>query len=135
MTKKTHMASGIALTTALIIYTPVLVLPSICGLIGSTIPDWDGVIGLKHRGISHSLITPVILGTLACMISPSFGIVFACNYLLHLVLDSLTLKGIPLLAPFNWNYMGLKLIRSGGSEDLFICILIIYALSEVFVKM
>lgn len=134
MTKKTHVASSCLLTTVLVVYTPLSIIPSaIGGFIGAVLPDYDFFVG-KHRGFSHSIICALIVGIIGCLFNVNFGVALGFSYLLHIVLDSFTKMGVPILKPFNDNYYGFKLIKSGGSEDLFICIVIIFILTEWIVK-
>lgn len=135
MMKRTHLAGGALLTTAIVMYTPISIIPSLFGLIGSTLPDWDYRLGFKHRGISHSLLSPLILGLFAYFLNSSFGFIFICNYILHIAMDSLTKMGVPIFAPFNWRYVGLKLFRTGSGEDFFIGLLFLYFLFEIFTKL
>ena len=53
------------------------------------------------------------------------GLAFAINYFMHLLLDSFTKTGVPFFYPFNKKYYGFKLIKTGGIEDLCICLLAI----------
>ncbi|NFV48380.1 metal-dependent hydrolase [Clostridium botulinum] len=119
MTKKTHLCVGIALTLPIIytFFNPI----SLLGILGSIAPDWDLKLGIKHRTITHSLLALIISTSIIYIFSSSIAIVFALNYLLHLILDSLTKMGVPFLYPFKNRYYGLKLIRTGGTEDLCIC--------------
>ena len=119
MTKKTHLCVGIALTLPIVytFFNPI----SFVGILGSIAPDWDLKLGIKHRTITHSLLSLIISTSIIYIFSSSIAIVFALNYLLHLILDSLTKMGVPFLYPFKNRYYGLKLIRTGGTEDLCIC--------------
>lgn len=133
MTKKTHMASSVLMTGALIIYTPAAVLPSIAGgFLGATMPDMDY---LNHRGFSHSILCAVIWGMLAWAISPSFGFVLCSNYLLHILLDSFTKMGVPILDPFDKNYYGAKIIKTGDEYDNFLCLFLVFVISSLFANM
>jgi len=122
MTKKTHICVGIALTLPLLSIVPEY---AIVGIIGATLADYDLILGIKHRTITHSLLT-LILATITVMLfNFNIGLVFGYNYSIHLILDSFTKMGVPFLYPFKKKYYGLKLIRTGGVEDMFICLLAI----------
>lgn len=131
MTRAFHALTGVVVTGALIYYTPVAVVPGVLGVFGSYAADYDGRLGLKHRGISHSLLAPFILGLIAFVFSPSFGIVFGINYLIHIVLDSFTVMGVPLLMPVSKKYFGLKLIRTGGEVEIFMLLALLWIITEV----
>jgi inner membrane protein len=123
MTKKTHIAVGILATLPLIKILPAYV---IVGILGATMPDYDLKLGIKHRTITHSLLV-LFLATITVMLfNFSLGLIFGLNYLIHLLLDSCTKTGTPFLYPFNKKYYGPKLIKTGGTEDLSICLLAIF---------
>lgn len=129
MTRKTHIAVGIAATLPLLSVYPKI---AIIGIIGSVLPDIDimlGMLGIHHRTITHSLLALFLTTITVVTLNFNIGIIFGTNYLIHLILDSCTKMGIPLLYPFNKKYYGMKLIYTGGAEDLFICLL---ALSLIF---
>lgn len=118
--KKTHVSVGLALTLPIILNAPI----SVIGLLGSTAPDLDIQLGLKHRTITHSLL---FLGITTLVITPfsvKISLVWFVNYLLHLLLDGMTVSGVPLLYPKKKSY-GIKKIKTGGAEDYFLQILAI----------
>lgn len=123
MTKKTHIAVGIMATLPLINIFPAY---AFLGIIGVTIADWDLLLGIKHRTITHSLLTLILITITTMFFNFSIGVIFGLNYLIHLLLDSCTKTGTPFLYPFNKRYYGPKLIKTGGTEDLFICLLAIF---------
>ena len=130
MMKKTHVASSCLLVSTLIIYTPLTIVPSaIGGFIGAVLPDYDFLIG-KHRGFSHSIICAFIVGIIGCLFNINFGIVLEVSYLLHILLDSFTLRGVPAFMPFDNKYYGLRCIKTGDKVDLFLCIVFIFILSQ-----
>ena len=123
MTKKTHVAVGIAATLPIIVsYSPIAAI----GLLAAIVPDWDMRLGIKHRTITHSLIALLISTIVIILCNFSIGLVWFISYTSHLILDSFTKMGVPLFYLSNKNYYGLKLIKTGGSEDLFICLLTIF---------
>ncbi|MCB2309032.1 metal-dependent hydrolase [Clostridium estertheticum] len=123
MTKRTHIAVGIAVTLPLLNLVPRY---AFVGILGSIIADWDLLLGIKHRTITHSLLA-LILVTLATMVlNFNIGLIIGFNYLTHLLLDSCTKTGVPFLYPFNKKYYGSKLVKTGGVEDLSICLLSIF---------
>lgn len=130
MTKKTHIAVGIAATINFIHISNILFL--IIAVIGSFIPDVDYKLGLKHRGITHTLLALAITTGLFSLYSWKLGLLWGLNYSTHLLLDSLTITGIPLLFPLSKKCYGFKLICTGKSEDLFICLLALFFISYMY---
>jgi len=72
----------------------------------SKITQWSGGLGkvvsylFKHRGILHSIITPVILCVLLGLWNKNYALALFIGYIGHLAADALTLMGIPVLYPF-----------------------------------
>lgn len=122
MTKKTHIAVGVAATLPLISLLSPLVL---LGIIGSFAPDWDILLRIKHRTITHSLLALSLSTLIISTFNYKIALVWGLNYLIHLILDSFTRTGVPWLYPFKKRYYGLKKVKTGESEDLFICLLAI----------
>ena len=116
----------------------------VCGmLIGSLLPDIDtpkSKIGRKvpvtshllgffigHRTLFHSLAVPVFLSILTFWVKRMgsvslFPVLFlvgsvTLGYILHIILDSFTKEGVPLLYPFSDHCFGFKLVREGGVID------------------
>lgn len=102
--------------------------------IGSLLPDidhpdsWFGrrfryvsvplamVIG--HRGITHSLLALALcLAGLALLGRHAVAAPVLVGYLSHLVCDSLTVGGVPLLWPWRRPF-GLRLVRTGSAAEL-----------------
>lgn len=128
MTKKTHMMVGAAATIPIFLISknPYLLI----GLIGSTIPDIDLRIGIKHRTITHGFIA-LISSTLAISLFNIYvALIWGLNYSIHLILDSFTKTGVPLFYPYNKKYYGMKLICTGQSEDLFICLIAMFIIAS-----
>ena len=132
MLKKTHLAMGIATTITFITKDNMLIAP--IALVGSIAPDWDIYLGMKHRTITHSLIALVGSSYLLYTLNEQLGVLWGINYLSHIVLDSLTKRGVPLLYPFKKSYQGIKLFKTGGAEDLFISLILIYIIVTIIKK-
>ena len=130
MTRKTHIAIGIAATIPLLKYTSIDFF-GVVGIIGATAPDIDLKLGIKHRTITHSLLFLFLSSLFIFLFSKSIAIVWFINVLLHLIADSFTKMGIAWLYPFKRKYYGYKLIRTGGAEDYFITLLLIFIISEM----
>lgn len=131
MSGRTHVLAGVLVTGATILYTPVPVY-SVIGIIGAVMPDYDRMFGLKHRGISHSLLAPFIIGLIGSIFNFNIAVVLFINYTLHLILDSFTVMGVPFFMPATKKYYGMKLIYSGGSEDAFISLVLMWIIAEIF---
>ncbi len=78
----THLLVGVALSS-------VLKQGLITIIIGSLLPDIDLIIGLRHRGLTHSL------WMLASLINTPLSI----GVISHIILDLLTISGCRLLYP------------------------------------
>ena len=100
MMGKTHRAIGYTTTLVLIVYTDIGVIPSLIGFIGCTAPDIDIKLKIRHRGITHWVLTSIVLYYLFSIFNKNIAYAFWINYILHLLADSLTVEGCPLFAPF-----------------------------------
>ena len=130
MLGRTHLACGV-LFSSLRFYGPAEV--GAC-LLGSLLPDLDhprSIIGGRlrpvsgvlsviagHRGAFHSLcaLLVVVFG-LWQLLPDDVLLALAAGFGLHLALDLLTQRGIPLLWPFSRARLGLGLIKTGGVAD------------------
>lgn len=94
----THAIIGVALSEALML-NPITV------ILGAIIPDLDYVIGIQHRTITHSLLFVII----TCLVVWKFkgkrsGYALLIGLASHLMLDTITPMGVPLLWPIGPNY-------------------------------
>jgi len=124
MLKRTHLAMGIATTITLVTKDNMLIAP--IALVGSIAPDWDIYLGIKHRTLTHSLLALGISSYFLYTFNEQLGILWGINYFTHLFLDSLTKAGVPFLYPLKKKHYGFKLFKTGGAEDFFIGLLLIY---------
>lgn len=131
MTKKTHIAVGLVATLPIVYTTKNYI--SIIGLLGATAPDWDIILGIKHRTITHSILMLCITSLPFFILNFNIGLIWFLNYFIHLGLDSFTKTGVPFLYPWNKKYYGFKKITTGKSEDLFLCLISIYIISYFFI--
>jgi inner membrane protein len=127
MTGRTHITVGVAmgLVAALISDTTqpqMVACLALAGLIGGALPDIDhpqsiisgwipgsGLVmwlsGVRHRGVTHSLLFVTItlmLAIWACIhfnLTTLVAVAFACGVGSHLVLDAITPMGIPVFYP------------------------------------
>jgi len=116
MMKRTHIAIGVAATLPIILNNPI----SVIGVLGSVVPDWDYLLGIKHRTYTHSLLVLIISSISILILNKWIALVWFINFTLHLIADSFTKMGIPYLYPWRKNYYGCKLIKTRGAEDYFI---------------
>lgn len=87
----------------------------------ATAPDLDIVLGLKHRGITHTLFSLAVLYFLSRLAFPyPISLFMPAGYASHLLADMLTPVGVPLFAPVNWNAIRFARIRTGGALDALI---------------
>lgn len=125
MTKKTHMAAGIA--TGLFLFgglnyeVPVVIGELVSFVAGSIFPVMDVVMGMKyektpfkHRGILHALITPALITLITYLLTlfipesvppyifSTIVLPFIYGILLHFFLDSMTVMGIQPFIPFSY---------------------------------
>ena len=129
MMKKTHTTIAIAAAIPTIAYLNIPPI-SILGIIGAMAPDWDFLLGLKHRTVTHSLLLLFISSFLFSIYDVNISLIWFISYFLHLVADSFTRMGVPFLYPFIKKNYGFKLIRTGGAEDMFIFILALFLISQ-----
>lgn len=129
MMKKTHATIAIAAAIPTIAYLNIPPI-SILGAIGAMAPDWDFLLGLKHRTVTHSLLLLFISSFLVSLFNVNISIIWFISYLLHLIADSFTKMGVPFLYPLIKKNYGFKLIRTGGAEDMFIFILALFLISQ-----
>lgn len=84
----------------------------------------------KHRTFTHSILGLLVFSMAIGLLYPNGLLVFAIDYLMHLLSDSLTIHGVPYLYPFSNKCYGSKLIKTGSSTDkgigrIFILLLVI----------
>ena len=100
--------------------------PRRCGLV----PLGMRVLGIRHRGMTHSLLALAIFALAGQLAGLALGAAHLGSYLglgygLHLVLDALNPSKVPLLWP-NRRRWGIGLIRTGSlAEMLLLCGLVI----------
>ncbi len=127
--KRTHINIGIAATIPLILNNPI----SIIGVLGSTAPDWDYLLGIKHRTCTHSLLALALSSLIILTFNKYISLAWFINYGLHLAADSFTKMGTPYLWPLNKKYYGCKLIKTRGAEDYFIQLLALCFIAFIYV--
>lgn len=91
-------------------------------------PFWVSLIGIffvavafaPHRGLTHSLVMTVYVWWVANTAAPEMATPIVVGYVSHLIVDMLTVSGIPLLWPLPWklslSQIGIK-IKTGSWID------------------
>lgn len=75
-----------------------------------------------HRGLSHSILLPVLMGAAARGFNINWLFWFAGAYALHVLLDLCTHAGVPLFSPVTEKDYSLHLCSTGSLIDtLFLC--------------
>lgn len=120
---------GFATTLPIIVSTTPI---GFLGVLGAIAPDWDIILGIKHRTITHSFLALCVSTLIVILCNFNVGLVWGISYLTHLILDSFTKMGVPLFYPVKKKYYGFKLIKTGGAEDLFLCLVVFYILILLF---
>ena len=120
MLGRTHLVFALLLMSFFISFTLNNFLFLLVTLFSVLIPDLDNSsigIFIKHRGIMHGLLFPLIVGVLLLpIITFQFVKAFWLGYSLHLLGDILTLAGIPLFWPSK-SRVRLGLFKSGGNLE------------------
>ena len=104
------------------------------GEVGLALSSWLQSFGVQHRGVTHygltALVVTVISGLLGWWLGYlDVGLAFGLGYLSHILADSMTLTGTPLLWPLqkekNFHVLpGALRIRTGGPVEPFLFIMI-----------
>ena len=118
--------------------------------LGLIAPDFDHKLGLKHRGISHSIWIVILFFIISWKINLVYY--FAFGYLIHLLFDSVSASGVCFLYPFSSyiEYSGGARVKKGHrvklykvksyknrknrSEDIFVIIWIVIFLIMLFLN-
>lgn len=125
MMRRTHAATGLASGFGLahLQHDPLAlgIALALATQIAAVLPDQDLRLGLKHRGATHSLLALLLIGGAAWYVDPRLALPIAVGYSSHLILDMLTIWGIPVLWPVQKRFRLAKL-RTGGGFDHLLCI-------------
>jgi inner membrane protein len=117
MTGKTHQAIGLLGGACANLYNFSNPIGSLFNLvfvsIGSALPDFDLLVGIKHRTITHSLPCLIVLTFLLKLFYPAGLLPFVIGYSSHLVADSFTKSGVPLLYPIKYSF-GVKILTTNS---------------------
>lgn len=119
MTRQTHAAAGFAGGLFLAQTQPLDAALILAGLtmVAAVLPDIDLALGIEHRTITHSLLALLAVALVCWRFVPApAGGLFVFGYASHLVLDSLTPRGVPWLYPLKWRLRTLN-ITTGSLLD------------------
>lgn len=147
MTYKTHIAGGVLLTLSLSSFLSPSSLGEVallygCTVVGSLLPDIDhpnskinkynpfaSLIGrfIKHRTLTHSLLWIVIVSLVGLALKFNTWAILGLNIgiLSHLILDMMTISGVPLLYPYRKNFRIMKLKTNTEHEFVVMSLLIL----------
>lgn len=123
MTRRTHIAAGCAILSTADFNRGIFIF--LVGLSGVFIPDFDIRFGLKHRTITHSLLGLGICTYILYKIGRIEGVYFSLAYLSHLLLDWMTVRGIPWLYPFSKKNYSLKITKTGSILDTILFVVLV----------
>lgn len=106
-------------------------------LLTSTLPDIDISLGIKHRGLTHSLICFLLLSFIMLILYPVGFVPFIIGYGTHILADSFNTSGIQLLYPNRGKY-GIKLLPYRSEVENYIYIfcnscLFIYVFYQAYI--
>ena len=136
MTGKTHLMTGALVATSVLAVTHLQLSPIeviVGSMLGSKAPDLDMLFG-SHRKFTHSLLGICVAFGVSYLVSPIFAVFFSLACLIHVLMDSCTVMGVPFLYPFNKKKYGLKFIKTGGAEDLYLCLMLFFLISCIIAK-
>ncbi len=119
MISLTHAITGLVLGEIFLLNAPLVVL-------GAIIPDIDFLIGLPHRGFTHSLFFALTSSFIVYKIfNKRIGFSLFMGLISHLFLDSLTIMGIQLFWPIDI-YFSLNLVSASyAPANIFIIALML----------
>lgn len=122
MMRRTHTAVGLASGFGLahLQHDPLAlgIALALATQIAAVLPDQDLRIGLKHRGVTHSLLALLLIVGVARYIYPRLALPIAVGYSSHLILDMLTIWGIPVLWPVQKRFRLARFSTGGGFDQL-----------------
>ncbi len=112
----THGLFAIALSSVLMLDMPYI-------LIGSLLPDIDFILGVEHRGLTHSLLFLILISAIVYYkAGKREGISMMLGIASHLILDSITVAGVRLFYPLQMMYSFSLTLSSSSSVNFLIII-------------
>ncbi len=140
MLSKTHISITIFFVFLFLSFVPHKIIFFASAIFATLLPDLDSKTSklgrekifrplqlfLKHRGILHSLLSLIFFSVLIEIYFPIVLAGFVLGYFLHLLTDSLTVRGIALFYPF-FKFRFSFIIRTGKNLEK-----IIYWITFIF---
>jgi len=141
MMRRTHATAGLAsgLALAQTQHDPLIMMFGLVLVseLASLLPDMDLKLGLKHRGVTHSLLALALIVGAGWYVDHRLALPVAVGYSSHLILDMLTIWGIPILWPVKKRFRLAKFSTGGLFDRLLaivafcVAILAIYSIVKV----
>ena len=152
MTKANHTLSGILLAEGIIAFiSPGLltiagiscalqdsamlaaVSPIVVGsMMGAVFPDIDlRIPGLEHRTLTHWFMPYAAGILLAYLLEYPWVLFFCIGALVHILLDSLSLMGVPIWTPFG-NRKGFRIMRVGNFSEVIAALLMVTCICVIW---
>ncbi len=133
----THIAGGLLLYTVLVwlLNQPYTLAGIMFVTIGSLLPDLIDQATGKHRGWGHSIIW--IIPTIFMFLwNTQIGLGFMTGFMMHILFDALTKKGVPFLYPFSKTRIVIpkkekSRIQTGHKKEIALFIVVILILIPV----
>ena len=147
MKHHTHILAGIILTEGCLIFSgfklqtqtfldPYVLkecLPFFAAFfIGSIFPDFDFMLPIPHRTVMH---WPLVYAGFALLTFFNYPLVFVfcIASLVHVLMDSFTMMGVPIINPFGKKY-GFGLMITGGYKELTFSVLLLCLIILIFIR-
>lgn len=133
----THVAGGLLLYTVLVwlLNQPYTLAGIMFVTIGSLLPDLIDQATGTHRGWGHSIIW--IIPTIFMFIwNTQIGLAFMSGFLMHILFDAITKKGVPFLYPFSKTRIVMpkkekSRIQTGHKKEIALFIVVVLILIPV----
>lgn len=133
----THLAGGLLLYTVLVwlLNQPYTLAGIMFVSIGSLLPDLIDKATGEHRGWGHSIIW-IIPTVFMLLWNSQIGLAFMSGFMMHILFDALTKKGVPLLYPFSKTRIVMpkkekSRIQTGHKKEIALFIVVVLILIPV----
>lgn len=133
----THLAGGLLLYTVLVwlLNQPYTLAGIMFVSIGSLLPDLIDKATGEHRGWGHSIIW-IIPTVFMFLWNTQIGLAFMSGFLMHILFDAITKKGVPFLYPFSKTRIVMpkkekSRIQTGHKKEIALFIVVVLILIPV----
>lgn len=130
----THIPAGLLLYTLLvwIFGQPYTLAGVLTVILFSVLPDLIDKVTGEHRGWGHSAIWLIPIAALV-FLKPALGVACFSAFSMHVLLDSITKKGVPFLYPFSKTRLVMpkkekSRIQTGSKQETALCVVIVLLL-------